>query len=378
MQRMCAIKPCFHGGSIPANRFPQTKIRNRNVRSILLVKRFLPERNFLMATPPTPSLRRAKIGLLILTFINLFNYLDRWVVSALVESLRKSELHLNDFEAGSLTTGFLIVYMLTSPIFGTLGDRRSRPRLIATGVAIWSFATALGGLARSFGALFLARAAVGIGEAAYGTIAPSLLADYFPKNKRGRIFAIFFAAIPIGSALGYAVGGLVDQHFGWRAAFYVAGIPGIFLSLLVLGLPDPPRGIHDPDDACPFPTQGKTIGENGRFTWPYSESSLPIDGARLRRLYLCSRRFGLLDAGLPGTGARRSKSGGDRSVWSDRGGDRVHRDLLRRLDRRLFPEILAAGLSLGFRYRHAPCCPSGAVSPGGKKPGGVFDGPHWG
>ena len=188
------------------------------------------------------SSRGAAAALAILTLINLFNYLDRYVVASLVESLKKSDLHLSDTQAGSLMTGFVIVYMLTSPIFGTLGDRRGRPRLLALGVGIWSIATALGGLARSFLGLFAARATVGIGEAAYGTIAPALLADSFPKEKRGRVFAIFFAAIPIGSAAGYALGGLVDQRFGWRAAFTIAGLPGLALALLCLGLKDPPRG----------------------------------------------------------------------------------------------------------------------------------------
>ncbi len=142
-------------------------------------------------------------------------------------------------------TGFILVYMLTSPVFGTLGDRRGRPRLLALGVGIWSIATALGGLARSFAGLFAARATVGVGEAAYGTIAPALLADYFPKEKRGRVFAVFFAAIPIGSAAGYVLGGLMDQRFGWRAAFFAAGLPGLALALLCLGLKDPPRGAQD-------------------------------------------------------------------------------------------------------------------------------------
>src|SRR6266498_2673606 len=138
--------------------------------------------------------RAARIGLAVLTFINLFNYLDRYVVSSLVESLKRSELQLSDTQLGSLMTGFILVYMLTSPVFGTLGDRRGRPRLLAMGVGIWSIATAIGGLARSFAGLFAARATVGVGEAAYGTIAPALLADSFPKEKRGRVFAIFFAA----------------------------------------------------------------------------------------------------------------------------------------------------------------------------------------
>jgi MFS transporter, Spinster family, sphingosine-1-phosphate transporter len=187
----------------------------------------------------------AGYALAVLTFINLFNYLDRWVVAAVVESIKRSELHLSDTQLGLVGTGFIFVYTLTSPIFGSLGDRKSRPPLIAVGVALWSIATALGGFARGFASLFTARSAVGIGEAAYGTIAPALLADSFPLDKRGRVFATFFAAIPIGSAAGYVLGGLVDKHFGWRAAFWIAGTPGIILALLVLFVADPPRGVED-------------------------------------------------------------------------------------------------------------------------------------
>ena len=189
--------------------------------------------------------RAARYALAVLTFINLFNYLDRWVVAAVVESIKKSELHLTDTQIGLIPTGFIIIYTITSPLFGTFGDRAKRPPLIALGVAIWSVATALGGFARGFVSLFTARSAVGVGEAAYGTIAPALLADYFPLEKRGRVMAIFLMAIPIGSAAGYILGGLVDQHFGWRAAFWIAGAPGLLLALMVLAVKDPPRGSGD-------------------------------------------------------------------------------------------------------------------------------------
>jgi MFS family permease len=189
--------------------------------------------------------RSASFGLGILSFINLFSYLDRYVVSALIESLKHSELGLSDANLGSLMSGFLVVYTLTAPVFGALGDRRSRPRLIALGVACWSFATALSGFAGSYLTLLAARASVGVGEAAYVTIAPSLLSDYFPVRQRGRVMAIFFSAIPVGSALGYVVGGLVDKHYGWRMAFFVAGVPGLLLAALCLLLRDPPRGVQD-------------------------------------------------------------------------------------------------------------------------------------
>lgn len=199
-------------------------------------------------TPVARDLTRlGRTALAVLTLINLFNYLDRWIVAALAESMKHSELALSDTQLGSLMTGFLIVYMITAPLFGLLGDRRSRPRMLALGVGIWSVATALAGFARGFASLFAARAAVGIGEAAYGTISPALLADYFPRERRGRVFAIFFAAIPIGSALGYVVGGLVDRYYGWRHAFFVAGVPGLVLAALALRLYDPPRGVQDAD-----------------------------------------------------------------------------------------------------------------------------------
>jgi MFS transporter, Spinster family, sphingosine-1-phosphate transporter len=193
----------------------------------------------------SPAARRAaRYALAILTLINLFNYLDRWIVASVVESIKKS-LGLSDTELGLVGTGFIVVYTLTSPLFGALGDRRKRPPLIALGVAVWSVATALAGFARGFMSLFIARSGVGVGEAAYGTIAPALLADSFPIERRGRVLAVFFCAIPIGSAAGYILGGLVDQHYGWRAAFFIAGVPGVLLSLLVLLVKDPPRGSHD-------------------------------------------------------------------------------------------------------------------------------------
>ena len=208
--------------------------------------------------------RMGVLALAILAGINLLNYLDRYVVSALLPDLKRAPLHLTDFELGTLMSGFLIVYMLAAPIFGRLGDRGSRPRPIAIGVFLWSLATGLSGLARSYAQLLVARAVVGIGEAAYGTIAPSLLADFFARRTRGRAFAVFNMAIPVGAALGYVVGGVMRQHFGWHAAFFVAGIPGVVLALWILRLPDPPRGAEDESDAAaaapPMPPHGLQAG----------------------------------------------------------------------------------------------------------------------
>jgi MFS family permease len=192
------------------------------------------------------TLRRAStLSLAVLAGINLLNYLDRYVVSAVLPELKRAPLGLNDLQLGTLMSGFLLVYMVAAPVFGRLGDRGSRTRPIAIGVFLWSLATGLSGLARNYLELLGARAAVGIGEAAYGTITPSLLADHFPLRTRGRAFALFNMAIPVGAALGYIVGGLVEAHYGWRAAFYVAGVPGVVLAVWVWRLPDPPRGAQD-------------------------------------------------------------------------------------------------------------------------------------
>jgi len=211
--------------------------------------------------------RLGRRALAVLTLINLFNYLDRWIVAALAESMKHSELQLSDTQLGSLMTGFIIVYMIAAPLFGSLGDARSRTRLLGLGVAIWSVATALAGLATGYASLFAARAAVGVGEAAYGTISPALLADYFPRERRGRVFAVFFAAIPIGSALGYIVGGLVDHYFGWRQAFFVAGVPGLVLAALALRLYDPPRGAQDAAGGAASGTHGVSLGSAARAAY---------------------------------------------------------------------------------------------------------------
>ena len=194
--------------------------------------------------------RRATYALAVLTFINLFNYIDRWVVAAVVEPVKR-DLGLSDTQMGFIAASFIVVYTFVSPVFGILGDRKARPPLIALGVAVWSLATGLAGFARGFWTLFAARSTVGVGEAAYGTIAPALLADQFPLARRGRIMAVFFSAIPIGSAAGYVLGGLADQYFGWRAAFWLVGFPGVLLALLILTVKDPPRGQHDVQDKTP-------------------------------------------------------------------------------------------------------------------------------
>ena len=189
----------------------------------------------------TLSRRAAYYGLGVVTLLNLLNYIDRYILAAVLPRVQ-SELHLTNSQAGFLATAFLVAYFLTSPVFGLLGDRLSRTRLMSIGVIAWSTATAATGLMRSFVQLLMARSCVGVGEAAYATISPALLSDYFPRAQRGRAFSIFYVAIPVGAAAGYVLGGAIEAALGWRAAFYIVGLPGLVMALLALTAADPVRG----------------------------------------------------------------------------------------------------------------------------------------
>ncbi len=147
-------------------------------------------------------------------------------------------------KTGFLGTAFLVTYMLSAPVLGFLADRISRWVIVGTAVILWSLASGGSGLAATFGILFATRVCIGIGEGAYGPAAPTILSDLYPIETRGRIMAIFCAAIPVGSALGYVVGGLVGAHFGWRWAFYMVAPPGLILGLLCFWQRDPRVASH--------------------------------------------------------------------------------------------------------------------------------------
>jgi MFS family permease len=195
-------------------------------------------------------IRSARTILVILTGLNLLNYLDRQVLSAVLGSIQ-DELHLSGSLGGTLGLVFLAGYFATSPLFGAWADRvgaGGRQQLIALGIAVWSAATVATGLVHGTAALVVTRAFVGVGEASYATIAPTLIDDFVPTTRptrKGRWMAIFYAAVPVGSALGYIVGGLVLQAtHSWRAAFFVAGGPGLVLALLCLLIAEPGRHVR--------------------------------------------------------------------------------------------------------------------------------------
>ena len=183
-------------------------------------------------------------ALAVLTGLNLLNYLDRFIPGAVLPAIIR-DLRLTDTQAGSLQMFFILCFACISPLFGWLGDRRARFQLAAVGVLVWSAATFCSGLAKSFAILAVARTLTGVGEASYTVVTPSLLSDFYPADRRGRILAVFYAAIPVGTASGYVLGGQLEAHFGWRSAFYVAGAPGALLALVLLLFRDPERGALD-------------------------------------------------------------------------------------------------------------------------------------
>lgn len=191
----------------------------------------------------TAARRQLKPGtlLFILTGLNLFNYLDRFVLSAVLPPLQK-ELNLSDGAAGRLMTAFMIGYFVTSPVFGWLGDRFPRKWLIGAGILVWSLGTILTGFAPGFVSLVAFRVLVGLGEASYATISPSLISDSFGPEKRNNALTIFYVAIPVGAALGTIIGGLIAAKWGWRHAFIWAGAPGLLLALVLLPFTEPKRG----------------------------------------------------------------------------------------------------------------------------------------
>lgn len=186
--------------------------------------------------------------LMILTGLNLLNYLDRWVLSAVLAPLQK-DLGINDFQAGWLGSAFMIGYFLTSPVFGWLGDRTSRKWLIAAGILVWSLGTILTGFAATLAMMIVFRVLVGVGEASYATISPSLITDSFIPAKRNNALTIFYIAIPVGAALGFILGGHIAENWGWRHAFIWTGIPGLLLAMVMLPFADVKRGQSDDQSA---------------------------------------------------------------------------------------------------------------------------------
>jgi MFS transporter, Spinster family, sphingosine-1-phosphate transporter len=185
-----------------------------------------------------------RTALTVLTALNLVNYVDRSVLNA-VQPLIQEEFRVSKAELGFLSTAFLIFYTLAAPFVGPLADRYSRKTIIALGAFFWSGLTLLTAVTHTYTELLIRHTLVGIGEATFVTIAPTFVADLFSEKWRGRIFGIFYLAIPVGFAAGYLLGGHLGPHYGWRFPFYMAAAPGILLGIGVLFLREPERGGYD-------------------------------------------------------------------------------------------------------------------------------------
>jgi MFS transporter, Spinster family, sphingosine-1-phosphate transporter len=253
-----------------------------------------PALSFEPSVQPSAALPGARAALLLLLLINLFNYIDRQILAAVIPKIKDTlfpvgaagggaagdgsslqlllgwcQTHLGftpkNALIGVLSMAFMVTYMIGAPVFGRLAERRSRWALISIGVVLWSLASGASGLAMTFGILLLTRCCVGIGEAAYGPVAPTLLSDFYPVKIRGQVLAWFYMAIPVGSALGYILGEqLAKSGIGlwsadvlgwrgesWRWAFYLVVPPGLLLGLWSFFMREPPRGQADMADPVP-------------------------------------------------------------------------------------------------------------------------------
>ena len=167
-------------------------------------------------------IRDRRVILALLTGLNFLNYIDRAVIAAVVKPM-KDALELSNFEAGMLNSAFLIGYFVASPLFGARADKAARKQMITLGVIIWSLATVASGLATGVWTMLAARIVVGVGEASYAVLAPTIIDDLTPPESKGKALAVFYLATPLGYAIGYILGGTVSTHWGWREAFFVAG-----------------------------------------------------------------------------------------------------------------------------------------------------------
>ncbi len=184
-------------------------------------------------------------GMVILFFtMNVLNSADHWLLAAVLRPVSR-DLNLTQAQAGGLSTVLLLALAATSLVVGYFVDRMKRPRLLATGFALWSVATVATGLARTYDQIQLARGLVGVGEGLFEVVALVLLMDLFPRVSRARALAIFFLAVPVGAVLGVAVGGPFAQVTTWHTAFLAVGAPGLLLALAALAVPEPVRGLSE-------------------------------------------------------------------------------------------------------------------------------------
>ncbi len=211
-------------------------------------------------TPASNISGRAWI-LAVLTLTYTFNHVDRQILVILLEPI-KQEFGLTDGQVGWLTgLSFAAFYATLGIPVAMWADRGNRRNIISIALAVWSAMTALSGLAQNFWQLLLARIGVGVGEAGGTPPATSMIADLFPPQERAMALGIYTSGIGLGIMVGFALGGYVYELYGWRTAFFVAGVPGLILALIVrFGIREPVRGLADQrKDDSPAPSIGETL-----------------------------------------------------------------------------------------------------------------------
>ncbi|HEY9137552.1 MAG TPA: MFS transporter [Terriglobus sp.] len=201
-----------------------------------------------MTAETKANAKAATTALVLLTSLNLVNYIDRYILPG-VQEMIKAEFHVSDERIGALTMYFFLTYIIAAPLTGWLGDHFPRKPLIVIGALLWSGTNLFTAMVHNFDGLLIRHAALGIGEASFGIYGPALLSDYYPPEQRNRVLTIFNIAIPVGAALGYSLGGAIAQSHGWRSAFYVSAIPGVLIALVILFMMrEPARGESDTRD----------------------------------------------------------------------------------------------------------------------------------
>jgi len=229
-------------------------------------------------TAAPPGAQRATayawIVLAILGFIYIFNFLDRQLMSVLIESIKNdpafqkqlpdgTTVGLSDADMGWMTGfWFALVYTVLGVVVGFLADRTSRRNILFVGASLWSAFTALCGIAQNYPTMLAARMGVGVGEAAGAPPSYSIISDYFPAEKRGLALAIFSMGVPLGQAAAIAFGAQIDKVYGWRTAFVAIGIAGVIAALIMLFVVrEPKRGAMDPGYAAAAAAEKSSFGK---------------------------------------------------------------------------------------------------------------------
>jgi MFS transporter, Spinster family, sphingosine-1-phosphate transporter len=227
-------------------------------------------------TKGKPPRNHALFTFSILMVINILNYSDRSVLSAIQPKIQ-IEFGLSNTQLGLLGSSFLFIYALATLPLGVWADRSVRKNIVAACVSLWSVATLLSGLTHSFIQIFFTRSFLGIGEAGYAPASLSMIGDLFPKAQRGRILSLWSIGNLVGTAIGLILGGIIADKFGWRWAFYMVGLPGLIAAFFIWRASEPRRGAFDhAESASADDDIAQVHGSIGKDFWSIAKKILKI------------------------------------------------------------------------------------------------------